>query len=136
MFLIGAAVSVPALALQLGEPGDLRFTVAGGRAGFVLAVVYVTGLSLLWATPARRVLAAVFEPLGRMSLNCYVSASVIVVPVGAVAGLEGSTALGPALVLCVVVSSVALGLTAVTRSLRRLVRPSVSPHLLNLSRTA
>jgi uncharacterized protein len=87
-------VAIPALALQ--PPGDPRFTDAGGRAGFVLAIAYVTGLSLLWATPARRVLATVFEPIGRMALTCYVSASVVAVAVIALTGLDS---LGAALAL-------------------------------------
>jgi uncharacterized membrane protein YeiB len=102
-FLVTAALCVPALALQLAEPGDPRFTVAGGRAGFVIAAAYVTGLSLLWKTQARRLLAAVFEPIGRMALTCYVTASLIVVPVGAMAGFAGSATLAPALTLGVAV---------------------------------
>jgi uncharacterized protein len=101
-FLVAAALCVPALVEQLGAPGDPRFTVAGGRAGFVLALTYIAGLSLLWATPVRRVLAAVFEPIGRMALTCYVSASLVVVPVGA---LLGPSSLGTALALGVAVTA-------------------------------
>jgi uncharacterized protein len=100
-FLAAIALCVPALAQQLAEPGDPRFTLAGGRAGFVMAVAYVSGLSLLWATPARRVLAAVCEPIGRMALTCYVTASLVAVPVGALAGFAGYSSPAPALVLCV-----------------------------------
>jgi uncharacterized membrane protein YeiB len=105
-FLAASALCVPALAQQLTEPGDPRFTVAGGRAGFVMAVAYVSGLSLLWATPARRVLAAVCEPIGRMALTCYVSASLITVPAGELACFAGSSSLGPALVLGVALIAV------------------------------
>jgi uncharacterized protein len=98
-FLAATALCVPALAQQLAEPGDPRFSVAGGRAGFVMAVAYVSGLSLLWATPVRRVLAAICEPIGRMALTCYVTTSLIAVPVGALAGFAGSSSPAPALVL-------------------------------------
>lgn len=101
-FPVVAVLGAVALVEQLGVPGDPRFTVAGGRAGFVLALVYVAGLSLLWATPLRRVLAAVFEPLGRMALTCYVSASLVIVPVGT---LLGPSPLGTALVLGVAVTA-------------------------------
>ena len=74
----GAVVlAVPALWWQTTEPGDPRFTTAGGIAGGVLAIVYVTGFALLWQTPVRRALAFVFEPLGRMALSNYLGASVV-----------------------------------------------------------
>jgi uncharacterized protein len=98
-FVVAAVLCVPALWLQLGEPGDPRFTDAGGRAGLVMAVAYVTGLSLLWAGPARRLLAGVFEPIGRMALTNYVTASLVVVPAGLLLGFTGSSTLVPALVL-------------------------------------
>ena len=47
-----------------------------------MACLYVCLLALLWRTPARRALSAVFEPLGRMALTCYVTASVVMVPAG------------------------------------------------------
>jgi uncharacterized protein len=105
-FLVATALCVPALAQQLAEPGDPRFTVAGGRAGFVMAVAYVSGLSLLWATPARRMLAAVCESIGRMALTCYITASLIAVPVGALAGFAGTSSPAPALVLGVALIAV------------------------------
>jgi uncharacterized protein len=101
-FAVAAVLCVPALVEQLAVPGDPRFTIAGGRAGFVMALAYVAGLSLLWATPVRRVLAAVFEPIGRMALTCYVSASLVVVPIGA---LVGAVPLGSALALGVAVTA-------------------------------
>jgi uncharacterized membrane protein YeiB len=71
-----------------------------------MAVAYVSGLSLLWATPARRLLAAVCEPIGRMALTCYVTASLIAVPVGALAGFADSSSVAPALVLGVALIAV------------------------------
>ncbi|WP_285038072.1 DUF418 domain-containing protein [Plantibacter sp. lyk4-40-MEA-4] len=81
-FLVATALAVPAIVWQTTEPGDPRFTNAGGIAGGILAVVYLTGFALLWQTPVRRVLAAVFEPLGRMALTNYLAASVVFVGVG------------------------------------------------------
>ena len=78
-FALAAVATVPALLWQATQPGDPRFTNAGGTAGLVMAVLYVTALSLLWTTGARRVIAGVFEPLGRMALTNYVAASVVVV---------------------------------------------------------
>lgn len=81
-FLVATALAVPAIVWQTTEPADPRFTTAGGVAGGILAVVYVTGFALLWQTPVRRVLAAVFEPLGRMALTNYLAASAVFVVVG------------------------------------------------------
>lgn len=80
VFASAAVLTVPALLWQLGTPpgGDPRFSNAGGTAGLVMAVLYTTGLALLWRTPARRVIAAVFEPLGRMALTNYVAAALVV----------------------------------------------------------
>ncbi len=76
-FAAAVVLAVPALWWQTTQPGDPRFTNAGGIAGGVLAVVYVTGFALLWQTPVRRALALVFEPLGRMALSNYLGASVV-----------------------------------------------------------
>ena len=78
-FVGASLLLLPALWWQTTEPGDPRFTLAGGIAGGVMALWYVSGFGLLWRTRARVVLAAAFEPLGRMSLTNYVGASVIVV---------------------------------------------------------
>ncbi|GAA3668978.1 DUF418 domain-containing protein [Microbacterium marinilacus] len=75
-FLISLTLAVPALIWQSTEPGDPRFTI-GGSFGVIFAALYVTGFALLWRTPARRPLAAVFDPLGRMALSNYVGAAAI-----------------------------------------------------------
>ena len=111
-WVFGTALVVAAFALyrQVLEPGDPRFSTAGGQAGAVLAVVYVTGTALLLSGPARPVLAAVFEPVGRMALSNYVGASLVVVPAGYLLGLAGRADLGPCLLLAgavLVVQSVA-----------------------------
>jgi len=77
-FLATTVLLVPALAWQATIPGDPRFSTAGIIAGSVMAVWYVTGLSIIWRTRARSVFASMFDPLGRMALTNYLSASVIV----------------------------------------------------------
>lgn len=100
---IAVPVAAVALYLQILEPGDPRFTVAGGRAGFALAVVYVLAVALALSGPLRRAVSAVFAPLGRMALTCYLTASLVVVPVGALLALPGSGNLPAALGLAVAV---------------------------------
>ena len=77
-FAVSLVLLIPALFWQASVPGDPRYSTPGAVAGLVMAVLYVTGLSLLWITPARRVLRMLFEPLGRMSLSNYLGASVVV----------------------------------------------------------
>jgi uncharacterized protein len=77
-FLASLPLAGAALVWQSTQPGDPRFTQAGALAGLLLAAVYVLGLSLLWHTPARRVLGTVFTPLGKTALSNYLGASVIV----------------------------------------------------------
>lgn len=84
VFAVAAATAIPALWWQSTEPGDPRFTTAGGVAGLVVAIVYVTGFALLWQTPLRRALAGAFEPLGRMALSNYVGATVVLAVVALV----------------------------------------------------
>ena len=80
--LVFAAASAAAIPWQAAEGGDPRFFTAGGVAGGLMACLYVCLLALLWRTPVRRALSAVFEPLGRMALTCYVTASFVMVPAG------------------------------------------------------
>ena len=96
---IAAVATVPALIWQRTQPGDPRFTTAGGTAGGVMAILYVVVLSLLWQTPVRRILEPAFAPLGRAAFTCYITASFIVAPVGALLGLNHSQDLRPTLLL-------------------------------------
>lgn len=105
-FAMAVPVAALAVYLQTLEPGDPRFTTAGGQAGIALAVVYVTGTALLLAGPLRGVLTAVFAPLGRMALTSYVTASLVVVPVGTALGFAGPADLPAALALAVAVIAV------------------------------
>ncbi|MBO3129127.1 DUF418 domain-containing protein [Dermatophilus congolensis] len=67
---------------QTTQPGDPRFTLAGGATGGIMAVLYITLLSLMWQTQAKGILQALFTPLGRAAFTCYLTATMIVVPVG------------------------------------------------------
>jgi uncharacterized membrane protein YeiB len=106
---VAAVASVAAVAWQTTQPGDPRFTTAGGVAGLALAVTYTAALTLLWSTRARVVVAAAFEPLGRMALSNYVGASVVVVALSAgVPALDWAhmTSPLPAVVVALVVLTV------------------------------
>lgn len=87
VFVVALVLGVALTAWQATFPGDPRGVVPGGElvvqvggfAGLMLAVAYATGLSLLWQTPARQLLSAVFRPLGKMALTNYLGASLIIV---------------------------------------------------------
>jgi uncharacterized protein len=86
--LVGAVCAVlaaPALLWQTAG-GPLTSTLASGVAGLLLAGVYVCVLLVGLRTPARRVLVAVFSPLGRMALTNYLGATAGVLLVVAVVG--------------------------------------------------
>jgi uncharacterized protein len=106
-FSVAAVLTVPALVWQLTTaPGDPRFSNPGGIAGLVMAVLYVTGLALLWHMPARRVIAAVFEPLGRMALTNYVGAAIVMALVAQLVDFGQLTSVTPVVVLSLVVIAV------------------------------
>ncbi|OYN96151.1 putative membrane protein YeiB [Propionibacteriaceae bacterium ES.041] len=92
-----AVVAIPALAWQRANPGDPRFSNAGGIAGGVLALLYIALLSLAWRTPLRALLRAAFDPLGRMAFTNYVTASCLAVPAGLLLGFAQTRDLAPAL---------------------------------------
>jgi uncharacterized membrane protein YeiB len=99
VFVVAAALTGPALLWQQTTVGDPRFSTPGGIAGLVMAVLYVTGLALLWRTRARTVIAAAFEPLGRMALSNYVGAAIVMALVPLVADVGHMTSVGPVVVL-------------------------------------
>jgi uncharacterized membrane protein YeiB len=104
VFAIAAVLTVPALIWQVTTaPGDPRFTNAGGIAGLVMAVLYVAGLALLWHTPVRRAIAAVFEPLGRMALTNYVAAAIVMALAAQLVDFGQMTSVAPVVVLSLVV---------------------------------
>ena len=84
--------------------GDPRFSLPGARAGLAMALTYIGVLALAWQwTPVRAAMRAVFDPLGRMSLTNYVSASFVVVAAARVFGLFEADSAYPVLVVAVVV---------------------------------
>ncbi|MFD2794755.1 DUF418 domain-containing protein [Promicromonospora vindobonensis] len=97
--VVAAALTGPALLWQHTTQGDPRFSTPGGIAGLVMAVLYVTGLALLWRTRARTVIAAAFEPLGRMALSNYVGAAIVMALVPQVVDVGGLTSVAPVVVL-------------------------------------
>lgn len=107
VFAAAAVLTVPALIWQLSTPGgDPRFSTAGSVAGLVMAVLYTTGLALLWRTPARRVIAAVFEPLGRLALTNYVGAAIVVALAALVVDFGHMTSAAPVVIMSVVLIAV------------------------------
>ncbi|GAA4088218.1 DUF418 domain-containing protein [Nonomuraea soli] len=85
-----AVAAVPLLVWQVSlDPADPAFSRAFALAGLAVAGVYVCAVVALMNTGARRVLEAVFAPLGRMALTNYLSATLIVL---AVRPLVGGTA--------------------------------------------
>jgi uncharacterized membrane protein YeiB len=99
VFVVAAAVTGPALLWQQTTQGDPRYSTPGGIAGLVMAVLYVTGLALLWRTPARKVIAAAFEPLGRMALSNYVGAALVMALIPLVVDVGHMTSVTPVVVL-------------------------------------
>ncbi len=107
VFAAAAVLTVPALIWQLNaSTGDPRFSTAGSVAGLVMAVLYTTGLALLWRTPARGVIAAVFEPLGRMALTNYVGAAIVVALAALVVDFGHMTSAAPVVIMSVVLIAV------------------------------
>ncbi|MET8143050.1 DUF418 domain-containing protein [Sphaerisporangium sp. NPDC005288] len=80
--LVLAAGAAPALWWQgrprAGDSHGLSPALALAVPGLLLAGVYVCVLLLLLRTPLRPALRAVFEPLGRMALTNYLTATVLV----------------------------------------------------------
>jgi len=113
VFASATLLTVPALLWQATTPGDPRFSTPGGIAGLVMAVAYASALALLWRTPARRVIAAVFEPLGRMALTNYVAAAIVVAGLALVVDFGHMASVLPGL-------AISVGLIAVQSVLSRL----------------
>ncbi|MER7011416.1 DUF418 domain-containing protein [Saccharopolyspora sp. NPDC000359] len=82
VFAVSAVASVGALVVQEQNPLNAGFSSASATAGLLMAVAYSTGLFLVLRTPARRVLSPVLEPLGKMALTNYVTATLLILPFG------------------------------------------------------
>ncbi|STD09060.1 Predicted membrane protein [Dermatophilus congolensis] len=88
---VSALASAAALYWQWHNPGDPRFTTAGGVAGAIMAVLYILTLALLWQPPLRRLLRGMFEPLGRAAFTCYLTATPMMLAAGHMLDLPRST---------------------------------------------
>lgn len=86
LFAVACLAAVPALVWQDRVVSDR----ADAAAGLAMAAAYVTGLLLLCDTPARRALRAALEPLGRMALTNYVTATLLVLAGNLALGLGGT----------------------------------------------
>ena len=83
--------------------GDPRFSLPGAQAGLAMALAYIGILALAWQwAPIRAALRAVFDPLGKMSLTNYVSASFVVLVAARVFGLFDADSVYPAMGVAVV----------------------------------
>ncbi|MDA3629250.1 DUF418 domain-containing protein [Saccharopolyspora sp. WRP15-2] len=99
-FGISTAASAVFLAMQW--PMDLETAWASSvpsAAGLFMAIAYSTGLLLLLRTPARRVLSPVLEPLGKMALTNYVTATLLTIAFGSLLGMYDSAEWGLLFVL-------------------------------------
>lgn len=103
LFVASALAAVPAVRWQLDHLEMSGFDTASGVAGSIMAVTYATGILLLLKTPIRRVLVAVFAPLGRMALTNYLSATVLMIGAGHLLGLSSGTFWTPVLALAAVI---------------------------------
>lgn len=101
--LVFAAASAAAILWQATQIGDPRFSTPGGIAGGFMACLYVCVLALLWRTPVQRILSTVFEPLGRMALTCYVTATFVMVPAGLLLHSRSTQDAVPGLIVAAVV---------------------------------
>lgn len=91
VFAVSAVAAAGFLVLQEQKPLHAGFTSESAAAGLFMAIAYSAGLLLLLRTPAARVLSPVFEPLGKMALTNYVSATLLIIPFGHLLGMHEST---------------------------------------------
>ncbi|NIJ30926.1 putative membrane protein YeiB [Sphingomonas insulae] len=77
LLLVSSAVALPVLAIQVADISNSGFSVNSAVAGMAMAGVYIAMLLLAMQTRARRVIASVFGPLGRMALTNYVTATLL-----------------------------------------------------------
>lgn len=99
-----AALTIPAVYAQTYDiDGDPRYGYFGGIAGGVQAMLYICLIALACSSPIRKPVIAFFEPLGKMALTCYVSASFIVAAIGSALHWASSRDLRPLLAVAVLV---------------------------------
>ncbi|MER7708848.1 DUF418 domain-containing protein [Kitasatospora sp. NPDC097605] len=85
------------------DPADAHATRVAAGAGLLAALAYVLALLLLLRGPVGPALSAVLEPLGRMALTNYLTATILVVAAVPVLGLRESLHWGTAMVLALAI---------------------------------
>lgn len=101
LFAVFAIGSAPAVAWQLQDLAASGFTLSSAVAGLTMAGAYSTGIVLLMrARSARAVLTALFAPLGRTALTCYLTATPLMMLAGAAFDLPHATSWGLVLSIC------------------------------------
>ncbi|KAA5828279.1 DUF418 domain-containing protein [Saccharopolyspora hirsuta] len=91
VFAVSVIASAGFLVLQEQDPLSAGFSSASATAGLLMAIAYSTGLFLLLRTPVQRVLSPILEPLGKMALTNYVTATLLIIPFGQLLGMHEST---------------------------------------------
>ncbi|MGW1682229.1 DUF418 domain-containing protein [Saccharopolyspora sp. NPDC002376] len=100
VFGLSAAVSAVFLAMQWPMDLETAWTSSvPAAAGLFMAITYSTGLLLLLRTPARRALSPILEPLGKMALTNYVTATLLTIAFGNLLGMYESAEWGLLFVL-------------------------------------
>ncbi|SDP76739.1 Uncharacterized membrane protein YeiB [Actinopolyspora xinjiangensis] len=99
VFVLSLAAAAPLLYWQSGDIVRNSYSHGAVAAGLLLASAYVTGLLLLLRTRVGPAVSALLEPLGRMALTNYLTATLLVVALAPVLGLPHSLRFGPALAL-------------------------------------
>lgn len=87
--LLALALAGPAVWWQLESTDS---SLALGLAGLVMAVCYCCGVLVAYRRLSPRVMAALFQPLGRMALTNYLSATLLVLAVGYIGRSDRSPA--------------------------------------------
>ncbi|MFZ3497265.1 DUF418 domain-containing protein [Streptomyces sp. 5.8] len=90
LFAVSAPAAVAATLWQQDTWLDAIATRSAAIAGLLAATAYVCGFLLLLRSPVGRAVESVFAPLGRLALTNYVGATLIVVALSPVLGLDGS----------------------------------------------
>lgn len=103
--VVACAAAVPAVAWQNLAGSDQADAVAG----LVMATAYTAGLLLALDSPAGRALRSVLEPLGRMALSNYVTATLLVVAADPILGLTGSNRWGAVFALAGAILAMQVG---------------------------
>ena len=101
LFAIFAIASVPAAAWQLQDLVASGFSLSSAVAGLTMAGAYCTGIVLLMrARSTRAGLTALFAPLGRTALTCYITATPLLLLAGAALDLPHEASWTPVLAVC------------------------------------